>query len=717
MISEKRYIYIESKDKKHHYRVDLKDLNATFERNYSINNNYEISFTITYTNAFKDAFNSAKGKISVWYNDQWYVIESWDPGINEQGMTTLKLTCVHTIVDHLKNIRKDDPEPTKDHPQTSTSTTSGSNSDSDQPQAGVVIKKVAEKQTYSLDSCLHTFLDGNDQGIKYEVHGVFPSLSVECKGSLFDWLRNTLKDFGAFWVPDGSTIKIYDLTSLKHPTGKVFRYMSNMTNVDLQFDVHDLVNDCWCYAGKMEKDTTTVSGGGNGINEPVNGDWTPVIKNAAGLVGEHLSQSDINLVLAQIRLESGGNETILGGDDGLADGRATGLLQFKPGTFNYYCRPPYTTITHGLDQLVALFNIPNWRNQITGHSGWSPHGAPISKATIQVQQASSSEGANSIVSFCRSFVGKVPYVWGGSSTSGWDCSGFVCYVLNHFGINTPRTNTVGLESKGTQVGPPYQTGDLLFWGPHGKSYHVSIAMNSTYRVGADNYNDGTVYRTIASWPPDFAVRVPGFSSGNATNGSDGDSTSTTTKEVYYSLVYHYEDQDSIKEYGRYRGAPIVEDSIYDMNILKQYVENKVQHNPATVLTIKGIRASDAQLGDVWKIIAPELNFNADVTLMNFKGNVDDFDPGAEVNLSFNNTGLPMRDVNAAIWKDINDVNVSIDPLKISSGSAERHENHLDNEGNKKNPDDKGSNTVGYSGDDMKNLSDFTNGKDVKMNDR
>ena len=187
------------------------------------------------------------------------------------------------------------------------------------------------------------------------------------------------------------------------------RYLNNVTNVDIQSDGNDFYNDFDVYGGKMEKDITT-AGSGNGVNEPVNGDWTPVIQNAAGLVGEHLSQSDISLVLAQINLESGGNESILGGDDGLSDGRATGLLQFKPGTFNYYCRPPYTTITHGLDQIIALFNVPNWRSQITGRHGWSPHGAPVSKATIQVQQSSSTAGANNIVSFCRSFVGKVPYV-------------------------------------------------------------------------------------------------------------------------------------------------------------------------------------------------------------------------------------------------------------------------------------------------------------------
>ncbi|MCH3847018.1 hypothetical protein LZC02_10230, partial [Campylobacter jejuni] len=51
------------------------------------------------------------------------------------------------------------------------------------------------------------------------------------------------------------------------------------------------------------------------------------------------------------------------------------------------CRPPYTNILSGFDQLIAFFNIPNCFGQITGHHGWSPSGAPLSKATIQAKPA------------------------------------------------------------------------------------------------------------------------------------------------------------------------------------------------------------------------------------------------------------------------------------------------------------------------------------------
>lgn len=45
------------------------------------------------------------------------------------------------------------------------------------------------------------------------------------------------------------------------------------------------------------------------------------------------TQAYVNAWMSQIQTESGGNPSAIGGNDGLADGNATGLLQTKPGTF------------------------------------------------------------------------------------------------------------------------------------------------------------------------------------------------------------------------------------------------------------------------------------------------------------------------------------------------------------------------------------------------
>ena len=281
--------------------------------------------------------------------------------------------------------------------------------------------------------------------------------------------------------------------------------------------------------------------------------------------------------------------------------------------------------------------MPNWRNQITGRHGWSPFGAPVSKAQITALSAISTGRSQQIIDYCKSF-----------------------------------------------VNPPYQTGDLLFWGARGGSYHVSIAMDSTWRVGADNYQDGTVYRTIASWPPQFAVRVPGFADGNVNSGGSDDSTTTTTTSAsYYSLVYHYQDQDSIKKYGLHCGAPITMDSIYDMNALKAYVENTVQHNPEFSLTVSNVDEQGYQLGDVVRLVVPTMNINTDMTLVGIEGNDNILHPHADKTLTFNNTGLAMKDVNIALFNAIKDTNANVQALDIFGGTGARKEDHFANENNKK----------------------------------
>lgn len=667
----KNAVYIQRHDSNVAYRVNFADL-LNLEINYQLNSNYEISLTLTYVNSYKGAFNAAQDKATIFFNGELYDIQQTDTTIDNKGLLQLKVTANHALVDKMKNCRVDKTYPTEDNPESSGGSDTSSSTNNDQnKQPGVTTKKTGEKQTYSLQDRLDKFFNGNDQGIKYELHGNFPNVAVDVQDtSLYEWLNQHLKEFSAYYIPVGNVVKIYDLQSLQHETGRQFRYQHNMTNANVQTDVNEIVNDCEVYGGKMEKDITT-GGVSNGVNEPVNGDWTPVIKNAAAIIGEKLSDSDINLIKAQINLESSGREDVIGGTDGLSDGAAKGLLQFKQGTFNYYCRPPYNNIMKGLDQLIALMNIPGWRNQITGRHGWSPHGAPISKEELKPQMAGA---ANQIAEFCKQFVGKVPYVWGGNTPNGWDCSGFVAYVYNHFGIPMHQPTTYE-EYQGQVVGPPYQTGDMLFWGARGSTYHTSIAINSEWRVGADNERDGTVMMQINRWPPAFGVRnakMAALAGGDATLG---DGQTSTTTQTYYALHFHFEDADSIKRYGRHRGKPLAVDSIYDMDALKKYADVNIQHKPKTTFTVKDIFEKGFSIGDVWHVIVPEMNLKVAVTLLGIK--YKPFNPdNSSATLSFNNSGIVMQSVLNAIYEDIKGINSRPDQFNAISATSSRSEDHF-----------------------------------------
>lgn len=64
----------------------------------------------------------------------------------------------------------------------------------------------------------------------------------------------------------------------------------------------------------------------------------------------------------------------------------------------------------------------------------------------------------------------IPYVWGGTTTSGFDCSGFTSYVYRQVGKTLPRTAEAQRVAS-TKVSNPVP-GDLIFFGY--PAYHVGI---------------------------------------------------------------------------------------------------------------------------------------------------------------------------------------------------------------------------------------------------
>jgi len=82
----------------------------------------------------------------------------------------------------------------------------------------------------------------------------------------------------------------------------------------------------------------------------------------------------------------------------------------------------------------------------------------------------------SMISFAQTLTG-TPYVWGGMSSSGFDCSGFTSYVFNHFGISLPRVSR-DQYAKATKIpSEEARIGDLIFFGKDGKVSHVGILVS------------------------------------------------------------------------------------------------------------------------------------------------------------------------------------------------------------------------------------------------
>jgi cell wall-associated NlpC family hydrolase len=97
--------------------------------------------------------------------------------------------------------------------------------------------------------------------------------------------------------------------------------------------------------------------------------------------------------------------------------------------------------------------------------------------TSPVQKTESKTDRDSIISFAKQFIG-TPYVYAGNDPKkGFDCSGYICYVFNHFDVTLPRSSNE-YKTLGIALAPEdFKVGDILvFYGYKDKTVigHLGI---------------------------------------------------------------------------------------------------------------------------------------------------------------------------------------------------------------------------------------------------
>lgn len=167
-------------------------------------------------------------------------------------------------------------------------------------------------------------------------------------------------------------------------------YGQNLKTLSQDLSIQNTYTAVQGYASKKEEytPTTTITitttenkhtDQPKGPTHPVNGDWGPVIKYAAKVMGVTCDDDYVAKIKNMIQGESSGNEKAVNNWDANAQAGhpSLGLLQFVQGTFDRYKVKPYTNIWAGFDQLCALFNMSDWKSQVNSWQkvrAWSPNG-------------------------------------------------------------------------------------------------------------------------------------------------------------------------------------------------------------------------------------------------------------------------------------------------------------------------------------------------------
>lgn len=108
-----------------------------------------------------------------------------------------------------------------------------------------------------------------------------------------------------------------------------------------------------------------------------------------------------------------------------------------------------------------------------------PAATAVAPAPAQVAAPSSATAA-AVLAIARRYVG-TPYVYGGATPAGFDCSGFTQYVFAQVGISLPRSSSAQRYAGTVVPASQAQPGDLI-WGPG----HVGIYTGNGQHIAARN---------------------------------------------------------------------------------------------------------------------------------------------------------------------------------------------------------------------------------------
>ncbi len=107
------------------------------------------------------------------------------------------------------------------------------------------------------------------------------------------------------------------------------------------------------------------------------------------------------------------------------------------------------------------------------------------------------EGGRAVCNLAAQFLG-VPYVWGGTTPGGFDCSGLCQYVYAQLGISLPRVADDQMKQGVFVTRDQLMPGDLVGFGSGGYASHIGIYVGDGMMIHAPHTGDVVKYTSIDS---------------------------------------------------------------------------------------------------------------------------------------------------------------------------------------------------------------------------
>jgi cell wall-associated NlpC family hydrolase len=125
------------------------------------------------------------------------------------------------------------------------------------------------------------------------------------------------------------------------------------------------------------------------------------------------------------------------------------------------------------------------------------HSVGGGSSSVVAAPAPGSSKGSSVLGLAARYVG-VPYVYGGTSPAGWDCSGAMQYIFALMGVDLPRTADEQLNATTRISRSAAMPGDLVFFLSGGSAYHVGIYAGGNMMYDAGRSGRSFTKRAIFS---------------------------------------------------------------------------------------------------------------------------------------------------------------------------------------------------------------------------
>ncbi|WP_234986542.1 C40 family peptidase [Demequina sp. NBRC 110055] len=207
------------------------------------------------------------------------------------------------------------------------------------------------------------------------------------------------------------------------------------------------------------------------------------------------------LVSQDVTAETGTSEIALEADAASADLAAVASEVTASGDAGFDVETPQIDVSEDPEPVVVAPPASTSSSSSSSSSSDSSSSSSSSSEARPVAQSASVTAAisgSAVIAEASKYVG-VPYVSGGSSPSGFDCSGFTSYVYGQLGISLPRSSGA-YYSVGTRVSNP-QPGDIIV-----SPGHVGIYAGPNLQIDAPRPGKTIQFRPIWQSNPVY-VRV------------------------------------------------------------------------------------------------------------------------------------------------------------------------------------------------------------------